>query len=625
MDIVVLDMETYYDQQYSLTKLTTEAYINDIQFETIGFAYKRNDEPTVWVSGHDEADVIEALDAIDWEHTALVAHNAAFDAGILAFRYNIHPKIIMDTQSMGRAALGVDASVSLANMSLAYGVGTKGTEVNDAKGKHAEDFSTDEFAAYSRYCINDVDLTYAIFHRMMDDGFPQPELKLIDMTIRMFTRPLLELDIAMLNAHLVEVKESKRTHLINTLKAVGRDDLAAVAIVGGTDHEHVQKALRSSAQFAAMLEGLGVDAPMKVSPTTGKPTYAFAKTDEGFRALLAHDDVRVQTVCAARLGLKSTLEETRTQRFIGMGERGKLAIPLRYAGARTYRWSGADSVNLQNLPRKSKIKEAIRAPEGYTIVGADLSNIELRVGLWLAGQMDKLKALGEGRDLYKDFASTVFGVPYDEVTDDQRFIGKTSQLSLIYGVGAKKLRAAIKSGSKVDIGEAESQRIVNLYRQEYAHVKAAWDHGERALTAVHQNKQMSYGRQGLVRVLGEDGVLLPSELVLRYPKLCRVTVDDKTNWAYITRKGQEFIYGAKFFQGVVQSLARCVIGESMIRIDRRYPTLLTIHDADYVLALDKDVEAAKAFVYTEMCKAPKWMPDIPLNASVKFGKTLAEC
>jgi DNA polymerase len=374
-----------------------------------------------------------------------------------------------------------------------------------------------------------------------------------------------------------------------------------------------------------MLEGLGVTAPMKVSPTTGKPTFAFAKTDEAFRALLEHDDVRVQTVCAARLGLKSTLEETRTERFIGMGKRGKLAIPLRYAGARTYRWSGADSVNLQNLPRKSKIKQAIRAPEGFTIVGADLSNIELRVGLWLAGQMDKLKALGEGRDLYKDFASSVFGVPYDEVTDDQRFIGKTSQLSLIYGVGAKKLRAAIKSGSKVDIGEAESQRIVDLYRQEYAHVKAAWDHGERALTAVHQNKQMAYGRRGLVQVLGASGVLLPSGLILRYPKLDRVTVDDKTNWAYTTRKGQEFIYGAKFFQGVVQSLARCVIGESMIRIDKSYPTLLTIHDADYVLAPDAEVEAAKAFVYTEMCKAPKWMSDIPLNAQVKFGNTLADC
>jgi len=333
----------------------------------------------------------------------------------------------------------------------------------------------------------------------------------------------------------------------------------------------------------------------------------------------------VQTVCAARLGLKSTLEETRTQRFIAMGERGRLAIPLRYAGARTYRWSGADSVNLQNLPRKSKIKQAIHAPEGYTIVGADLSNIELRVGLWLAGQIDKLKALGEGRDLYKDFASTVFGVAYDDVTDDQRFIGKTSQLSLIYGVGAKKLRAAIKSGSRVDIGETESQRIVDLYRQEYAHVKAAWDHGERALTAIMQNRQMGYGRHGLVQVLGESGVLLPSTLVLRYPQLCRVSVNGKTKWAYTTRKGVEHIYGAKFFQGVVQSLARCVIGESMIRIDKRYPTLLTIHDADYVLAPEADVDAAKAFVYTEMCKAPKWMPDIPLNATVKFGKTLADC
>lgn len=625
MDVVTLDMETYYDHGYSLTKLTTEEYIHDIQFEVIGFAYKRNDEPTVWVDGRDEDQIAIVLDSIDWANTALIAHNAAFDAAILSFRFNIFPKVIIDTLSMGRAMRGVDESVSLANLSVHYGLGEKGTEVLDARGRHIVDFNNVELAAYGAYCMNDVELTHKLFHRMMTDGFPKAELKLVDMTIRMFTRPLLELDIDMLNTHLAEVKESKRMHLINTLQAVGRDDLAAVAIVGGTEHEHIQKALRSSAQFASMLEGLGVIAPTKISPTTGKPTFAFAKTDEAFRALLEHDDVRVQTVCSARLGLKSTLEETRTERFIGMGKRGKLAIPLRYAGARTYRWSGADSVNLQNLPRKSKIKQAIRAPEGFTIVGADLSNIELRVGLWLAGQMDKLKALGEGRDLYKDFASSVFGVAYDEVTDDQRFIGKTSQLSLIYGVGAKKLRAAIKSGSKVDIGETESQRIVDLYRQEYAHVKAAWDHGERALTAVHQNKQMAYGRRGLVKVLGKSGVLLPSGLILRYPQLCRITVDDKTNWAYTTRKGQEFIYGAKFFQGVVQSLARCVIGESMIRIDKRYPTLLTIHDADYILAPDAEVEAAKAFVYTEMCKAPKWMSDIPLNAQVKFGKTLADC
>jgi DNA polymerase len=625
MDLVVLDFESYYDQQYSLSKMTTEAYIHDIRFEVIGFAYRRNDEPTVWVDGRNQENLAAALNAIDWANTALVAHNAAFDAGILAFRYNIHPKVIMDTQSMGRAALGVDASVSLANMSLHYEVGVKGTEVLDAKGKHIGDFTEQDLAAYGGYCINDVDLTHRIFFRMVDDGFPKPELKLIDMTIRMFTRPLLELDTEMLNAHLLEVKESKRTHLINTLKAVGQEDVAAVAMVSGIEHEKVQKALRSGIQFAAMLEGLGVTAPTKISPTTGKPTFAFAKTDEAFRALLEHEDERVQVVCAARLGLKSTLEETRTERFISMGNRGNLAIPLRYAGARTYRWSGADSVNLQNLPRKSKIKQAIRAPEGYTIVGADLSNIELRVGLWLAGQMDKLKALGEGRDLYKDFASTVFGVPYDEVTDDQRFIGKTSQLSLIYGVGAKKLRAAIKSGSKVDIGETESQRIVDLYRQEYSHVKAAWDHGDRALTAINQNRQMKYGRRGLVQILGETGVRLPSELVLRYPKLCQVVEEGKTHWVYTTRKGREFIYGAKFFQGVVQSLARCVIGESMIRIDRRYPTLLTIHDADYVLAPDRGVEDAKAFVYTEMCKAPKWMSDIPLNASVKSGKTLADC
>ena len=605
MQIINVDFETFYDKAFSLSKMTTEEYIRDELFEVIGVAVKVDDGETQWFSGTKKK-TSEWLDQFPWDNSVAIAHNAMFDMAILNWHFDIRPKRIADTLSMARAIDGPDAGNSLAKLAERHGLGVKGNEVVNALGKGRLDFTPEELARYGEYCINDVELTSQLF-RKLAVGFPLVELRLIDLTIRMFTEPVLELDKGMLAMHLFGVRE-KKEKLLAAARATGK-----------------QGVLMSNPQLAELLSRLGVDAPKKISATTGKETWAFGKTDEGFKALLDHSHPAVQAIVAARLGVKSTLEETRTERFIGMGGRGRLAIPLRYAGARTYRWSGSDSVNLQNIPRKSKIKQAIRAPEGYTIVGADLSNIELRVGLWLAGQMDKLRALGEGRDLYKDFASIVFGVPYDEVTDDQRFIGKTSQLSLIYGVGAKKLRAAIKSGSKVDIGEAESQRIVDLYRQEYAHVKAAWDHGERALTAVQQNRQMPYGRRGLVQVLGAGGVLLPSELILRYPKLCRVTEEGKTHWVYTTRKGREFIYGAKFFQGVVQSLARCVIGESMIRIDRRYPTLLTIHDADYVLALDNDVEAAKAFVYTEMCKAPKWMSDIPLNATVKSGKTLAEC
>lgn len=626
MDLITLDTETFYDNEYSLRKLTTEAYIRDPRFEVIGTAVKINDGPTEWFSG-DMGQTARWLRRFNWDNSALLAQNTMFDAGILSFRFDIHPKRMLDTMCMGRAALGVDVSVSLQNLAKHYGVGVKGTEVQNALGKRREDFTPQELHRYGGYCINDAELTYDIYKRMIQDGFPLSELKLIDMTLRMFTQPKLILDTTLLKQHLKEVQDTKRQHLVNTLEAIGKPDLAAIALMDGESSEPIQKALRSNNQFAELLESLGVIPPTKVSPTTGKTTWAFAKTDDGLRALQEHEDPRVQAVVTARLGVKTTLEETRTERFIGMSTRGVFPIPLKYAGARTFRWSGMDAVNLQNLPSRgdNTLKRAIQAPEGHAVVGADLSNIELRVGLWLAGQTDRLKLLGEGRDLYRDFASKVFGVDYDDVTKEQRFIGKTSQLSLIYGVGANKLRQAIKVGSGTDIGEAESQRIVNLYRHDYARVKQVWEAGETALASIMHNRKQSYGNQGLVQVVGRMGCRLPSGLYLRYPELTQLKEDNRSKWIYQTRKGKEYLYGAKFFQGLVQSLARCVMGEQMITIGKKYSIVLTVHDAVYILADRDEAPQAMQYMLDVMRTPPAWMPDIPLDAEAAFGLTLADC
>ena len=625
MDLITLDTETYYDKAFSLSKMTTEAYIRDPRFEVIGVAVRVNDGDTVWFSGS-KKDTAEFLKQFDWGNSALLCQNTMFDAGILSFIFDIHPKVMLDTMCMARAWLGVDVSVSLKSLAQHYGVGEKGTEVLQALGKKRADFSEQELSSYGQYCVNDVELTHDIFNKMMTEGFPKKELKLIDVTLRMFTRPLLHLDLELLAKHLENVKQVKADHVKQVGAMLITADGDAYTEEDLTD-EAIRKLLQSNPKFAQVLESLHVEVPMKTSPSTGNPTYAFAKTDEAFKALLEHDDVRVQAVVSARLGVKTTLEETRTERFMDMALRGRVPIPLKYAGARTHRWSGMEAVNLQNLPSRgdSTLKQSFRAPEGYVIVGADLSNIELRMGLWLSGQSDKLKALGEGKDLYKDFASSVFGTPYDEVTKEQRFIGKTSQLSLIYGVGATRLRAAIKTGSGVDIGESESQRIVSLYRTEYASVKTAWEQGEAALRSLAAGAYTEYGRNGLIKIHGDKGCLLPSGLYMKYPELKRISVNGKTNWTYRTRKGTEYLYGAKFFQGIVQSAARCIMGECMMRIDKRYQTLLTVHDADYVLAPEDEAQDAVAFVLAEMRKAPKWAPDIPLDAEAGYGKTLADC
>lgn len=605
MNIITLDLETHYDSKtYTLKKSTTEEYIRDPRFQAIGVAVKVNDGETDWASGtHKE--LRGFLKNYDFENSMLVCQNTMFDGFILSEIFGIHAKRYADTMLMAKAIHGFDAPASLKALAELYGVGQKGTEVISADGMRREDFTEEELSAYGDYCINDVELTYDIFSQMVRSGFPKKEMQLIDLTLKMFVRPLLVLDRSLLATHLKDIQQKKEALL--------------------TEAGHDKDDLMSNPKFAELLRSYGVVPPTKISPTTGKEAFAFAKTDDDFKALAEHPDIRVQAIVAARLGTKSTIEETRTERFIGISERGLLPVPLKYYGAKTGRWAAEGSINLQNVPRDSTLKRTIMAPEGHVIVGADLSNIELRVGLWIAGQMDKLELLGKGVDLYKDFASSVFNTPYDEVTKAQRFIGKTSQLSLIYGVGAIKIRAAIKAGSGSDIGEDEAKRIVSMYRSEYANVARVWRTGEEVLKAISRDDTYYIGRNEFCKVNGKKGLLLPSGLYLRYTDLRCEMNDDRPQWDYASRYGRDKIYGSKVFQGLTQAVARCIMAEHMLQLSKHYPIALTVHDALYMVVPEDEADAAMQLTLSVMRTPPDWMPDIPLDAEAGYGKTLKDC
>lgn len=623
MELITLDFETYYTKQYSLSKMTTQAYINDPQFETIGVAVKRNSKPTEWFSGSHE-DTKLWLSQIDWDNAVLVAHNAMFDASILSFIFDIHPKKIVDTLSMARALHGVQVGGSLAALAKHYQIGEKGTEVLNALCKHRKDFTKEELAKYGAYCVNDVDLTYEIFMRMQG-AFDKTEASLIDMTIKMHTRPAFWLDTLALEEHIAYVRGVKDKLIDEVIDMVAAERGCARANVVKED---VKKQIMSNPKFATLLERYGVEPPMKTSPTTGKLTYAFAKSDEDFKALQEHESVEIQTLVAARLGLKSTLEETRTQRFLDIASTlGTLPVPLKYYGAMTGRWAASDSINLQNLPRKSKLKEAITAPPGHVIVGADLSNIELRVGLYFADQQDKLSLLGDGLDLYKDFAAGAFKVAYDQVTDEERFVGKTAQLSLIYGTGAKKLRAQCKMLSGKDIGESFAQEVVDLYRTDYANVKSSWADAEKLLNFMYDYPSKdglvdsNFGKGTLsLPVYSKRGIKLPSGLFLSYPDLLKI----KGEFTYKSRgTSRARIHGPKMFQNTIQALARCVMGEAMVRIHKKYPVALTIHDACYLVVPEAEADTALKFVIQELKREPVWAPGIPLDAEGGYGNNLS--
>jgi len=410
MDIVVLDFETYYDKNYSLSKMTTEAYIRDPRFEVIGVAVKVNNFPACWYSGDDFGGFLKSLDL---GSKAVLCHNAVFDGAILSWHFGIRPRFWLDTLSMSRPFHSMTVGGSLAKLAAYYGLGEKGTEVVSAAGKRRADFTEEELARYGQYCINDVELTKRLFDKLKV-GFPISELLVIDQTIRMFSEPMIELDAPLLEKHLQEVRARKQELIAELAQTMGGEEVA-------------QKVLMSNDKFADYLKSLGVEPPTKISPRTGKQTWAFAKTDKGMTDLLEHPDERVQVAVAARLGVKSTLEETRTEALIGVAKRGRLPIMLNYYGAHTGRFSGGDKLNLQNLPSRgdTTIKRALKAPPGYVLVAADSSQIEARLVAYIAGQDDLVEAFREKRDVYSEFATEVYGRKITKADKVERFVGKT--------------------------------------------------------------------------------------------------------------------------------------------------------------------------------------------------------
>ena len=648
--VIVIDFETRWDsKEYTLTKMTTEQYIRDPRFKAFGLAYKDLDgEEATWVTGED---IPAWVESIEWGETAVVAHNAQFDVAILSWVYGAKPCFIFDTLSMARALRGVEVGNSLMKLAEDYGLPPKGKAINSSNG--LEELSWEIEQELAEYCKHDVWLCEQVFEKLskeVEGGYPVKEFKLIDMTLKMFTNPILELDKEMLS----EAIEEERTRREALLEKIGIEE----------------KALASNDRFAEVLEGLGVTPPRKISKTTGKEAYAFAKNDALFQALLNSDNEDISLICEARLKVKSTLERTRAQRFLDISERGTLPVPLHYYGAHTGRWSASkgSGLNLQNLKRGSFLRKSIQAPDGFTLVVCDLSQIEPRVLAYLSDYHPLLEIFASGKDAYAAFGAQMFGIPNLNKNDhpDLRQSAKSALLGCGYGMGWASFSAQLLTGflgapptmydkkfakqlgvtsedfnsfiswdrnlemleniphtcsdEELAIHSIAAKKIIDIYRDKAHPVTSFWELCNSLIQrSLFEGKPYEYK----CLTFSKERILLPSGLSLRYPDLT-ATADEKgrIQWHYGADKKK--LYGGKVVENIVQAVARCVMTDGMLRIQKRYSCVLTVHDEVVVLVPEDEAKEAEPWVLEQMVKDPVYMPGIPLDAETGCNKRYGE-
>jgi DNA polymerase len=591
--------------------------------EIISCAFKFNDEDTEVIIG--EQNVIDYCNKVDWSQYWVVGHNlSAFDSMILSWRLNVKPKLWGCTLSMARPIHAKDVGLSLAKLVQHYRLGKKDNfALLQTKGRHLKDFTEQEVADMGVYNKEDVDQCYGLL-KLLIPQTKKAEVMLIDMTIRSLIEPQFDCDTDLLSKTLVEEVERKRTALLEASKQMGvyelgMDDDEAVAAV--------LKLLSSAPKFGKFLESLGVEVPMKKSPTTEKDIPALAKTDEAFIALQEHDNPLVSAAAGARLDAKSTILQTRIQSFLTASNahpQKKIPIPLRYYGADTTgRWSGW-GYNPQNLPRinpynprlSDALRKSLRAPPGYKVVVADLSGIELRVNhfLWkVPSSMEMFQADTENADLYKDFASTLYGVRQSEVTKEQRQVGKVAHLGLGFGAGHVTFQKVAKLMGGVDIDLEESKDIVDTWRRSYSDITRAWRTCHKALPTIMRGATGgSLDPWGMVYPIPE-GLQTPKG-VIRYPNL-RTELNEetgRTEFIYGDGRNKARIYAGKIVENIVQHLARNVIADNALevqRVSRLIPALM-VHDELVYVVPEEKAQATLDMVQNIMRTPPTWWPEL---------------
>ena len=591
MNIITLDFETFFSDDYTLKKLTTEAYVRDARFRAHGCGIRRPDGSAIWYEG---CTLDDAFAAVDWSDTAVLCHHAHFDGLILAHHYGVRPALWLDTLSMARALIGNHLSASLESLAAHFGLEAKRVPYEAMKGKHWHDMEPALQAQLAEGCLHDVALAWDIFLQL-SRGFPQSEYALVDSTVRMFVDPVLVGD----TARLASIWEQE-----------ARDRAAILAELQVT-----KKELNSADKFAALLRQEGEEPETKEGKNG--PIYAFAATDDYMRCLLEHDAPRVRALAEARLAAKSNIVQTRSERLGWMSTRGAMCVYLAYCAAHTTRWGGGDALNWQNFPRASALGEAVQAPPGHVVVVADASQIECRLLNKLAGQHDKVEEFRQKLDPYVAVASRFCGFPVTKQDHpEMRQAGKVVELQSGFGSGGPKIAATLRK-SGVPCTDEEGIDWRDAYRNTHKAVVNLWYEADEVLKKLHAGLSFSWKCVDI----RDKRIYLPNGLPLIYDTLEM----HEGEWRLKTRRGYVKMYGAKLIENLIQALSATHTRGAWLACTKAGMKMVSMeHDKLLAVVPESQGAQALAFMQAALAREPEWLPGIPLDSEGYISRSFSK-
>jgi DNA polymerase len=577
-------------------------YILSPKFHAFGAGVMVDGEAPVWIAAEDFPAYCKS---VDWKRVRLIAHNAKFDAAILAWKYWCRPAEYVCTQAMARAVYGATIpSYSLS--ALASVERPKGMLKTDGLYK----LTPQQMTELADYCKNDVQICWDLYKRLGKD-FPSIQLGIFSWHIRCFVEPELRLDRDVLDVAYADERD-RRSNVIN---------------LSGVE----KTVLSSNKKFAELLRKRGYEVPMKPSPTLAKrgergQIPAFGKNDGGFLELLHSENSELRTICEARLAAKSVMLESRVSRFLDISGFNIYPFDIDASGAKqTHRAAGANRAggNPQNLMKGSALRKAVVTRDGQLLVVGDFGSVEARIVAYLAGEQKLISLFESGGDPYCDFASIIYGriiTPKDEI---ERRVGKICILGLGYGMGPKKFRSQIRIEAGIIISQERAEEIVGQYRSYYDKIPAMWKKLDYILTSMVMGQPVFSGR-GLVKFI-RGGFMLPSGLVCRYSNVHRMDTGEvrpKIVYDFYNkaRKEPRFIYGGKFLENISQALAGEICRSAITRAEAAGLRCVgQVHDEILVVGSAEAALENAAKLKRVMETSPAFWREIKLTAEVGVG------